>query len=87
MTRKELVKALATAQGITQTTAEQFLDAVKTIIVAEISAGNEVTLGSDFGTFKPVTRTGVGPGPSKLPYSSKSVTFKISAPFKTSLNN
>ena len=87
MTRKEFVKALADKQGITQITAEQFLDAVKSIIVAEISAGNEVTLGSDFGTFKPVTRTGVGPGPSKLPYSSKSVTFKISAPFKTSLNN
>lgn len=87
MTRKEFVKALADKQGITQTTAKQFLDAVKSIIVAELTAGKEVTLGSDFGTFKPVTRTGVGPGPSKLPYSSKSVTFKISAPFKTSLNN
>ena len=87
MTRKELVKALATKQGITQITAEQFLDAVKSIIIAEISAGNEVTLGSDFGTFRPVTRTGIAPGPSKFPYTSKSVKFSISAPFKTSLNN
>ena len=87
MTRKEFVKALADKQGITQITAEQFLDAVKSIIVAEISAGKEVNLGSDFGTFKPVTRTGVIPGTEKAPYTSKSVKFSISRPFKTSLNN
>lgn len=87
MTRKELIKALATEQGITQITAEQFLDAVKSIIVAELTADKEVNLGSDFGTFKPVTRTGVIPGKEKVPYTSKSVKFSISGPFKTSLNN
>lgn len=86
MTRKELVKALATKQGITQTTAEQHLDAVKSIIIAEISAGHEVVLGPDFGTFKPVTRNGVVPG-TKTQYNSKSVKFSISAGFKTSLNS
>lgn len=86
MTRKELIKALAETQGITQTTADKFLDAVKSIIVAEVSAGNEVVLGPDFGTFKPVTRTGVSPGAAKTPYSSKSVKFSISAAFKRVLN-
>lgn len=87
MTRKELIKALATKQGITQATAEAHIDAVKSIIVAEVSAGHEVVLGPDFGTFKPVTRTGVSPGVAKTPYSSKSVKFSISAGFKTSLNS
>ena len=87
MTRKELVKALADKQGITQITAGQFLDALKDIIKEEVSAGNEVTLGPDFGTFKPVTRTGVSPGTAKTPYSSKSVKYSISAGFKTSLNS
>ncbi len=86
MTRKELIKALATKQGITQATAEAHIDAVKSIIVAEVSAGNEVVLGPDFGTFKPVTRTGVVPG-TKTQYNSKSVKFSISAGFKTSLNS
>jgi len=86
MTRKELVKALATKQGTTQGVAEQLLDSVKSIIVAELISGNEVTLGPDFGTFKPVTKTGVIPG-TKTQYSSKSVKFSISSPFKTRLNN
>ena len=86
MTRKELVKALADKQGITQITAGQFLDALKDIIKEEVSAGNEVTLGPDFGTFKPVTRNGVVPG-TKTQYNSKSVKFSISAGFKTSLNS
>ena len=86
MTRKELVKALADKQGITQITAGQFLDALKDIIKEEVSAGNEVTLGPDFGTFKPVTRTGVVPY-TKTQYNSKSVKFSISAGFKTSLNS
>lgn len=86
MTKKELVKALAAKQGITQTTAEQFLDAIKSIIVAELTAGKEVSLGSDIGTFKPVTRTGVIPN-TDTRYSTKSIKFSISAPFKTSLNS
>lgn len=86
MTRKELIKALAEKQGITQLAVEKFLDGAKSIIVAEVSAGNEVVLGPDFGTFKPVTRTGVSPGAAKTPYSSKSVKFSISAAFKRALN-
>lgn len=87
MTRKEFIKALAEKQGITQITAGQFLDALKDIIKEEISAGNEVTLGTDFGTFKPTHRSGIAPGPGGGEYSSKSVKFSISAGFKTSLNS
>ena len=87
MTRKELVKALADKQGITQITAGQFLDALKDIIKEEVSAGNEVTLGPDFGTFKPTNRTGVIPGSEGTQYSSNSVKFSISSPFKTRLNS
>ncbi len=86
MTRKELVKSLADKQGITQITAGQFLDALKDIIKEEVSAGNEVVLGPDFGTFKPVTRNGVIPG-TKTQYDSRSVKFSISTGFKTSLNS
>ena len=88
MTRKELIKALATKQGITQATAEAHIDAVKSIIVAEISAGREVVLGPDLGTFKPTTRTGVVPGskPARQ-YSSKSTKFDVSAAFKRTLNS
>ena len=85
MTRKELVKALADKQGITQITAGQFLDALKDIIKEEVSAGNEVTLGTDFGTFKPTLREGKTPGTGK-PYSSKSAKFSVSDPFKRELN-
>ena len=87
MTRKELVKELAISQGITQGTAEQFIEALKGIIKNELSAGNEVTLGSDFGTFKLTNRTGVIPGSKGVQYSSNSVKFSISSPFKTRLNN
>ena len=45
----------------------------------------EVNLGSDFGTFKPTERSGTVPGTTKL-YSSKSVKFSVSAPFKRDLN-
>ena len=85
MTRKELIKALATKQGITQATAEAHIDAVKSIIVAEVSAGNEVVLGPDFGTFKPITRSGKAPGTGKS-YTSKSVKFSPSAALKRVLN-
>ena len=85
MTRKELIKALATKQGITQATAEAHIDAVKSIIVAEVSAGNPVTISNTFGAFKPITRSGKAPGTGK-PYTSKSVKFSPSAALKRVLN-
>lgn len=85
MTRKELIKALATKQGITQATAEAHIDAVKSIIVAEVSAGNPVIISNTFGAFKPITRSGKAPGTGK-PYTSKSVKFSPSAALKRVLN-
>ena len=85
MTRKELIKALAIKQGITQATAEAHIDAVKSIIVAEVSAGNPVTISNTFGAFKPITRSGKVPSTGK-PYTSKSVKFSPSAALKRGLN-
>lgn len=85
MTKKELVKSLAEQQGITQTTATKFLDAVNSIIATELAAGNEVVLGPELGTFKPTTRTGIVPGTTRR-YNSKSAKFSPSAALKRVLN-
>ena len=85
MTKKEFIKALAEKQGISQVKATELLQDFKVIIKNELIAGNEVTLGSDFGTFKPTSRSGKVPGTSK-DYSSNSVKFSVSDPFKKELN-
>ncbi len=85
MNKKEFIKVLATKQEISQGAASDILDSVKGIIKTELTAGNEVVLGSDFGTFKPTRRTGLVPG-TNTKYDSSSVKFSISAPFKKALN-
>lgn len=85
MNKKEFIKVFAEKQEISQVTASDILDSVKDIIKSETISGNEVSLGTDFGTFKPTRRTGVIPGTSKT-YDSNSVKFSVSAPFKKALN-
>lgn len=85
MTKQEIIKALAEKQGVTQSKASELLEDVKSIIKSDLLAGNEVKLGSDFGTFKPVSREGFVPG-TKNKYNSKSVKFSVSDPFKKELN-
>ena len=85
MTKKDFIKELATKQDITQVEATKQLDAFKSVIKSGLLAGEDVSLGSDFGTFKPTERSGTVPGTTKL-YSSKSVKFSVSAPFKRDLN-
>ena len=85
MTKKDFIKELATKQEITQVEATKQLDAFKSVIKSGLLAGEDVSLGSDFGTFKPTERHGTVPGTTKL-YSSKSVKFSVSAPFKRDLN-
>lgn len=85
MTKKEFIKTLAEKQGISQVKATELLQDFKVIIKNELIAGNEVTLGSDFGTFKPTSRSGKVPGTNK-DYSSNSVKFSVSDPFKKELN-
>ena len=85
MTKKEFIKAFAEKQGISQVEATKQLDAFKDIISNALLAGEEVSLGSDFGTFKPTSRSGTIPGTTKA-YNSKSVKFVVSAPFKRDLN-
>ena len=85
MTKKDFIKLLAKKQDISQVEAAKQLDVFKTVIKSGLLSGEEVNLGSDFGTFKPTERNGTVPGTTKL-YSSKSVKFSVSAPFKRDLN-
>lgn len=85
MTKKDFIKLLAEKQDISQVTALKQLDVFKSIIKESLISGEEVNLGSDFGTFKPTERSGTIPGTTKA-YSSKSVKFSVSAPFKRDLN-
>lgn len=85
MTKQQLIAKLAEKQNVTQSKASEILEDVKTIIGNELLNGNEVRLGSNFGTFKPTSRSGKVPGTDKT-YSSKSVKFSVSAPFKKFLN-
>ena len=85
MTKKDFIKLLAEKKEISQVEAAKQLDVFKTVIKSGLLSGEEVNLGSDFGTFKPTERSGTVPGTTKL-YSSKSVKFSISAPFKRDLN-
>ena len=85
MNKKQFIGELATRTGSTKVVATELLDAVKSIIKEQLAAGNEVSLGSDFGTFKPTNRAGKAPGTGK-PYSTNLVKFSISAPFKRELN-
>lgn len=85
MTKKDFIKVLAEKQGISQVEATKQLDAFKGIVKDGLISGEEVNLGSDFGTFKPTERSGTIPGTTKA-YSSKSVKFSVSAPFKRDLN-
>ena len=85
MTKKDFIKLLAEKQDISQVEAAKQLDVFKSVIKSGLLSGEEVNLGSDFGTFKPTERSGTVPGTTKL-YSSKSVKFSVSAPFKRDLN-
>ena len=93
MTKQQLIDKLASNSDIgSKPTAKRILAFLKQTITAELAAGNEVSLGTDFGTFKPVTRAarqGVNPstGDKIQIAESKRVKFSISAPFKRSLNS
>lgn len=88
MTRKQLIQEMALCADLgTQAAAERVLDQLISIVTTQVAEGNEVALGQSFGTFKPVTRSGVSTLGDKKPYSTKSVKFSISAPFKRILNS
>lgn len=85
MTKKDFIRVLAEKQNVSQVAALKQLDDFKAIIKDGLISGEEVSLGSDFGTFKPTERSGKIPGTTKT-YSSKSVKFSVSTPFKRDLN-
>lgn len=92
MTKAKLIDAMASHNDIgSKAKANRILDFIKSTIIEELQAGNEVALGQDFGTFKPVTkaaRKGINPT-TKQPIdiaASKSAKFALSAALKRSLN-
>ena len=88
MTRKELLQELALCQDLgTKAAAERVLNHLTSLITAQLAAGNSVALGQSFGSLKPVTRSGVSTLGDKKPYTTKSVKFSISVPFKRTLNS
>lgn len=88
MTRAELLHELALCHDLgTKAAAERVLDHLTGLITAQLAEGNSVALGQSFGTLKPVTRSGVSTLGDKKPYTTKSVKFSISAPFKRTLNS
>ncbi len=88
MTRKELLQELALCQDLgTKAAAERVLDHLISTVTTQLAAGNSVALGQSFGSLKPITRSGVSTLGGKKPYTTKSVKFSISAPFKRTLNS
>ena len=70
----------------TKAQAKQTLEAIKAIITEELTAGNSVALGQNFGTFSTAVREGKAPTSGK-PYKTNVAKFKASAPLKRALNN
>ena len=88
MTKAELIKELALCSDLgTKAAAERVLNHLENIIITQLAIGNPVALGQSFGTLKPITRSGVSTLGDKKPYTTKSVKFSISAPFKRTLNS
>ena len=88
MTKAELLHELALCPDLgTKAAAERVLNHLESIISTQLAIGNSVALGQSFGTLKPVTRSGVSTLGDKKPYTTKSVKFSISAPFKRTLNS
>ena len=88
MTKQELITELALCSDLgTKAAAERVLNHLESIIITQLAIGNPVALGQSFGTLKPITRSGVSTLGDKKPYTTKSVKFSISAPFKRTLNS
>jgi nucleoid DNA-binding protein len=91
MTKQELLDILSTHNDIgSKAKAGRVLDFIKSTIIEELANGNEVALGQDFGTFKPVTkaaRSGVAMGKPYNTPASKGVKFSPSTPFKRAINS
>jgi DNA-binding protein HU-beta len=89
--RTELAEAVAAKTGLDKRQSEAAVEAVTGAIVAEIKAGNRVSI-FGFGSFEPkarAARTARNPQTQaivKVP-ASKSVGFKPAAAFKETLNS
>ncbi len=90
MNRTELAESVASKTGLDKKNAEAAVNAVTEAIVAEIRAGNRVSI-FGFGSFEPrarAARTARNPQTQatvRVP-ASKTVAFKVAAAFKETLN-
>ena len=91
MNRTELAESVASKTGLDKKQSEAAVEAVTGAIVAEIKAGNRVSI-FGFGSFEPrarAARTARNPQTQatvKVP-ASKSVAFKPASAFKATLNS
>ena len=91
MNRTELAESVASKTGLDKKQSEAAVEAVTAAIVAEIKAGNRVSI-FGFGSFEPrarAARTARNPQTQatvKVP-ASKSVAFKPASAFKSTLNS
>jgi DNA-binding protein HU-beta len=88
--KTELAEAVAGKTGLDKRQAEAAVSAMTETIIAEVKAGNRVSL-FGFGTFDPRARAArIGRNPqTQTPVkiaASKTVGFKAAAAFKTALN-
>jgi DNA-binding protein HU-beta len=89
--RTELAEAVAAQTGLDKKQAESAVEAVAGLIVAEVKAGNRVSV-FGFGSFDPRTRAArVARNPQtqatvRVP-ATKTVAFKPAAAFKDALNS
>lgn len=90
MTKKDIIKAIATNHSLTNAQAQSIVDDVIGIITDSVADGDSVTI-TGFGTFKPVThapKSCINPRTGErmeLP-ELNSVNFKAGRPFKERLN-
>ena len=91
-TRVQLIKSISESTDSTIETTEAFFNAFKLITTEQVKSGNDVALGSDFGTFKSKVqkpKSGKIPGTNK-PYqtlSKRVIKFESSAPMKKVIAN
>lgn len=89
MKKQDLIKAIATAAGLSQDAAAKALNAFIDVVTAELKSGGSVGI-TGFGTFKVAdrkARTGVNPqtGEKIQIAASKSPSFKAGKTFKDSI--
>lgn len=84
MTKKELSRAVAEAQGLTYKQSDEIVNTVFDLIAGAVAKGEVVRI-AKFGVFASVLRKGLIPGKTTT-YSTMLPKFKASSVFKSEVN-